>query len=141
MVLPHPAGAAAGEDDRGGPGFFLHRHLDGQIKIAGASEPARRRRVPALLHRAGTIPAICEDYRAAATIDLDHDRADSDKRITAPLLALWGGRGTVGALYDVVETWREKALDARGRPLDCGHSPQEECPEDFLAELLPFLGG
>jgi haloacetate dehalogenase len=52
---------------------------------------------------------------------------------------LWGGRGTVGRLYDVLETWREKAVDVRGRPLDCGHALQEEAPEDLLAELLRFL--
>ena len=86
-----------------------------------------------------TIHAICEDYRAAAGIDLEHDAADAGSRIRAPLLALWGGRGTVGALYEVLETWREKALDVRGRPLDCGHTPQEECPDDTLRELLAFL--
>src|SRR4051794_38932283 len=83
--------------------------------------------------------AICEDYRAAATIDLDHDAADADRRIAAPLLALWGAKGTVGQLYDVLETWREKALDVRGRALDCGHTLQEEAPQETLRELLGFL--
>ena len=59
----------------------------------------------------------------------------------APLLALWGARGTVGQLYDVLETWREKALNVRGRALDCGHTLQEERPEETAAELLAFLGG
>ena len=83
--------------------------------------------------------AICEDYRAAATLDLEHDAADADRKVTAPLLALWGGLGTVGALYDVLATWREKADDVRGRAMPCGHTPQEECPEETLAELLAFL--
>ena len=48
-------------------------------------------------------------------------------RSTAPLLALWGAKGTVGALYDVLATWREKAVDVRGRALDCGHALQESC--------------
>ena len=55
--------------------------------------------------------AICEDYRAAATIDLEHDAADADRKVTAPLLALWGAKGVVGQLYDVLATWREKAGD------------------------------
>ena len=121
------------------PEFFLRRHIEGQVKIPGATPEAviqeylRPYRDPATIH------AICEDYRAAAGIDLEHDAADAGSRIRAPLLALWGGRGTVGALYEVLETWREKALDVRGRPLDCGHTPQEECPDDTLRELLAFL--
>lgn len=85
-------------------------------------------------------PRVTKDYRAAATIDLDHDRADSDRRIKVPLLALWGAQGTVGKLYDVLATWCEKATDVRGRALDCGHSPQEEVPNETLAELENFLG-
>jgi haloacetate dehalogenase len=123
------------------PAFFLDKHLDGQSKTAGVPTQALRQEylrcyTPAAIH------AICEDYRAAATIDLDHDRADQDKRVTAPLLALWGAKGTVGALYDVLATWREKATGPiSGKALDCGHLVQEEAPEAFLAELLPFLSG
>jgi haloacetate dehalogenase len=121
------------------PDFFLDRHIAGQIKIDGAVDP----RVMAEYRRCYADPAtrhaICEDYRAAAGIDLVHDAADVERRIEAPLLALWGGRGTVGALYDVLETWREKALDVRGRALDCGHSPQEEVPDALLEELEAFL--
>ena len=50
------------------------------------------------------------------------------------------GLGTVGALYDVLATWREKASDVRGRAMPCGHTPQEECPRETLEELLAFLG-
>nr|WP_244396042.1 alpha/beta hydrolase [Beijerinckia indica] len=121
------------------PDFFLETHIAGQIKIEGASDP----RVMAEYRRCYADPAtrhaICEDYRAAASIDLEHDAADSDKKINAPLLALWGGRGTVGALYDVLETWREKAHDVRGHAIDCGHSPQEEKPEALLEALDAFL--
>jgi haloacetate dehalogenase len=121
------------------PEFFLRTHIDGQSKTSGSisdavfAEYLRCYRDPACRH------AICEDYRAAATIDLEHDAADSDRRIEVPLLALWGAKGTVGALYDVLETWREKANEVRGRALDCGHTLQEEAPEDVLAELLLFL--
>ncbi|MFC0408961.1 alpha/beta fold hydrolase [Roseomonas elaeocarpi] len=121
------------------PEFFLRKHIDGQLKTPGATseelfaEYLRCYRDPAMRH------AACEDYRAAATIDLEHDAADAERRIEAPLLALWGAKGTVGALYDVLETWREKARDVRGQPLPCGHSPQEEVPEDTLRALLDFL--
>ena len=121
------------------PDFFLDTHIAGQIKIEGSVDP----RVLAEYRRCYADPttrhAICEDYRAAATIDLTHDEADRHKRIEAPLMALWGGRGTVGALYDVLETWREKALDVRGHAIDCGHSPQEEAPDAMLEALQGFL--
>lgn len=121
------------------PAFFLQKHIEGQLKTPGATEPEifadylRCYRDPAMIH------AVCEDYRASATIDLADDAADSDQRIRCPLLLLWGEKGTVGQLYDVVATWREKALCVSGEALPCGHSPQEEVPENVLATLLPFL--
>lgn len=121
------------------PAFFLQKHIEGQLKTAGATGPdifadyLRCYRDPAMIH------ATCEDYRASATIDLEDDAADSDKRISCPLLLLWGEKGTVGQLYDVVGTWREKAALVSGEALPCGHSPQEEVPEEMLAALRSFL--
>lgn len=121
------------------PDHFLDRHLAGQIKVEGSLDPRvvteyrRCYRDPATRH------AICEDYRAAASIDLDHDAADSDRRIEAPLLLLWGAQGVVGELFDVLESWRSKAADIGGRALPCGHSPQEEVPNLLLAELDGFF--
>jgi haloacetate dehalogenase len=121
------------------PDFFLQKHIDGQIKIAGSVDP----RVMAEYRRCYADPAtrhaICEDYRAAASIDLVDDAADAERRVMAPLLAVWGQRGTVGALYDVLQTWRDKAGDVQGHPIDCGHSPQEEAPADMLRSLNAFL--
>ncbi len=121
------------------PEFFLKKHIEGQIKISGAvaeevfKEYLRCYRDPATIH------AICEDYRAAASIDLVHDEEDKDKRIKAPLLALWGEMGTVGALYDVIETWKDKAVSVQGKSLPCGHTLAEEVPEMFTHEVLDFL--
>lgn len=88
-----------------------------------------------------TIHGFCEDYRAAATIDLEHDRADRDAglRLTMPLLALWGAHGWVGHGYDVLAEWRRVAADVRGAALDCGHYLPEEVPEALGDALLPFL--
>ena len=86
-----------------------------------------------------TIHASCEDYRAAASIDLEHDALDIGRKVAAPLLALWGSKGTVGRLYDVLATWRDKTESVIGGPLPCGHFLPEECPEQTLAALLPFL--
>ncbi len=88
-----------------------------------------------------TIHATCEDYRAAATVDLEHDRADLGEKITCPLLVLWGARGLIGALYDPIAVWRERASDVRGKALPCGHWLPEELPDETLAELRTFLGG
>ncbi|MDB5502887.1 MAG: hydrolase [Tardiphaga sp.] len=121
------------------PEFFLRTHIDGQVKTPGATEPAAFAEYLRCYNDPATRHAICEDYRAAATIDLVHDAADADRRVTAPLLAIWGGKGTVGALYDVLETWREKALHVSGRAFDCGHTLQEERPEETIAELTAFF--
>jgi haloacetate dehalogenase len=88
---------------------------------------------PACIH------ASCEDYRAAASIDLKHDEADMDHKVRCPLLALWGEKGLMERHYDVLATWRERAADVRGRKLRCGHYLPEEAPEDTLAELIGFF--
>jgi haloacetate dehalogenase len=89
----------------------------------------------------GTAHAICEDYRAAAGIDLEHDRSDraAGRRLTAPLLALWGAEGTVHRCFDPLALWRKVASDVEGEALRCGHYIPEECPELLLARALPFL--
>ncbi|HKQ27103.1 MAG TPA: alpha/beta hydrolase [Burkholderiales bacterium] len=85
-----------------------------------------------------TIHATCEDYRAAATIDLVHDQRDKAK-IRMPLLALWGKQGVIAALFDCLADWREVASDVRGHALACGHFIPEEKPKELLAELRRFL--
>ncbi len=121
------------------PEYFLRHHLAGQTKTPGATEAEAFAEYLRCYMDPATRHAICEDYRAAAGIDLIHDAADADARIEAPLLALWGARGVVGELYDVLATWREKARDVSGRPIDCGHLVQEERPDEMLRDLLAFL--
>jgi haloacetate dehalogenase len=121
------------------PAYFLRKHIDGQVKIPGAVCDAVFSEYLHAYARPETIHAICEDYRAASTIDLEHDAEDAESPVKAPLLALWGSQGTVGLLYDVLQTWREKASDVAGKALPCGHCVQEEVPSLFLAEVLPFL--
>ncbi|MCK4867032.1 MAG: alpha/beta hydrolase [Alphaproteobacteria bacterium] len=86
-----------------------------------------------------TIHASCEDYRAAITIDLEHDEADFDSRVTCPLLVLWGAKGLMHKCYDVMETWHAKADDIRGEALDCGHFLPEEAASETLREMLAFF--
>jgi haloacetate dehalogenase len=86
-----------------------------------------------------TIHAICEDYRAAASIDLAHDKADLDKKIQCPLLVLWSEKGPFHRLYDVLQTWRDRAVQAQGKALPTGHFLPEQMPEELTQELRTFL--
>ncbi len=97
------------------------------------AEYARSFDDPATLH------AMCEDYRAAATIDLEHDAADLDHKITCPLLALWGASGVMEQLYDVLAMWRQRAVHVQGKPMPGGHWLPEQRPNELYAELLAFL--
>ena len=86
-----------------------------------------------------TLHAMCEDYRAGATIDLEHDKADLKTKVKCPLLALWGGKGAMEQLYDVTATWKERASDLRGKALPGGHWLPEQLPNEVTSELLSFL--
>ncbi len=85
------------------------------------------------------IHASCEDYRAAGTIDLEHDRADRGRKINTPVLALWGARAVVGKLFDCLADWREVTNRVTGRAIDCGHFLPEEAPLETLAEIERFI--
>ena len=90
---------------------------------------------------ARTIHASCEDYRASAGIDLEHDRADLALKLAMPVLALWGTRGVVGRQFDCLADWRVVAHDVSGHAIDCGHFIAEERPAELLQALQPFLRG
>jgi haloacetate dehalogenase len=86
-----------------------------------------------------TLHAMCEDYRAAASIDLEHDSSDLTRKIEQPLLALWGERGAMHPLYEVAETWRARASTVYAKALPAGHWLPEECPAEVSAALGDFL--
>lgn len=89
----------------------------------------------------GSARGICEDYRASATVDLEHDRADIEagRQLNMPLLALWGAEGTVGRCFNPLHEWQQVASDVRGKALPGGHYLAEEIPEQLLGEVLTFL--
>jgi haloacetate dehalogenase len=137
LIQPAPLPERMIEAD---PEFHLRHHLAGQSRTSGVPREDLIQEYLRCYRQPGAVHAICEDYRAAATIDLEHDAADADRRVEAPLLALWGARGVVGELYDVLQTWRDKATDVRGCPLPCGHALQEERPRETAAALIDFVG-
>ncbi|MCL2713353.1 MAG: alpha/beta hydrolase [Alphaproteobacteria bacterium] len=121
------------------PEYYLRGLLDSWSRNPGCfREEAVAEYVRSFL-RPGAVHASCEDYRAAATIDLEHDEADRATRIEVPMLALWGAKGTVGRLYDVLAAWRERARNVEGLPLPCGHFVPEEAPEETGRALSEFL--
>src|SRR2546428_12878933 len=89
-----------------------------------------------------TLHAVCEEYRAAATLDCAHDEADrGHRRIACPVLVLWSHRGAVARWYDPLAVWRAWADDVRGEPVAAGHFFPEEAPEETARQLLAFLAG
>lgn len=87
------------------------------------------------------IRASCEDYRASATIDLEHDRADRDSPVDIPLHVLWGERGVVGRMFEPLKAWeRYTTATVTGRAMPCGHFIPEEDPEGTVEELKGFFG-
>jgi haloacetate dehalogenase len=87
------------------------------------------------------IHGMCEDYRAAASIDLVHDKADLSTKIACPLLTLWAQPGAMANLYDVLSIWKERGTNVTGKGMPGGHNMQEGAPTEVLAELQAFLKG
>ncbi len=92
-------------------------------------------RNPAMIH------GSCSDYRAAATVDLEHDRADLDVKVGCPTLAFWGSRGLMHQLFDVAATWRQRCADVCSASLPGGHFFVDQFPEETARILTGFLGG
>jgi len=93
------------------------------------------------LRQPGAVHAMCEDYRASATIDLEHDRADIERghKIACPLRVLWGAEGVVEKCFEPIAEWRKVARDVSGRSLPCGHYIPEEAPAELVTEMLSFF--
>lgn len=118
-------------------------HTAREPKDRGFFHPEARADYLAALREPGTVAAICEDYRAAATIDLAHDRESraAGLRLGCPLLVLWGRKGRIEAWYDALAIWRAYAAGpVEGGAVESGHYLAEEAPEAVLARLDTFLG-
>ncbi len=89
----------------------------------------------------GAATGICEDYRASASIDLEHDRTDLEAGnvVACPLLVMWGSEGTVGRCFNPLEEWQKVATQVQGKALPAGHYIAEETPELLLAEVKQFF--
>ena len=119
--------------------FYLRSRLFRPTGGTGAIVPEATSEYLRCFKDPATIHATCEDYRAGSTIDIEHSNADGKKRVECPLLVLWGERGTVGRLYDVMKIWREHAVNVTGKGLPAVHFLPEEIPDETLSALFPFF--
>jgi haloacetate dehalogenase len=118
--------------------LFLQKML-GLSGTPGAHEPEAYAEYLRCFRNPETIRATCDEYRAGATIDLAHDRADRGRKLAMPLLVLWGQRSGQGSGYDMLAVWREHAEDVRGQPIASGHFIPEEKPDDAYRALRDFF--
>lgn len=125
----------------GNPDAYVERVMGSRSAGLAPFAPAALDAYRQALRQPGAVHAMCEDYRASATIDLEHDRADLERgtRVACPLRVLWGADGTVARCFDPLDEWRAVARDVSGRALECGHYVPEEAPGVLLEEILAFF--
>jgi haloacetate dehalogenase len=126
------------------PVFYLRSVMGRRHAGLAAFDPAALAEYERCIALPGSVASICEDYRASASIDLEHDRADraAGRRVEVPLRVLWAEHGAVGRCFDVLALWRDAVRDGgevSGRAVPCGHYIAEELPELLLAEIHDFL--
>ena len=121
------------------PKFFLESKMQHWGKDRGAITNDAFDEYLRCFSNPDTIHASCEDYRASASIDLEHDAADVGLKLDIPLLVLWGATAMVGNKYDMLCAWREVATDVTGFAVPGGHYLPEESPDETYQALLDFF--
>ncbi|MFE9694710.1 alpha/beta fold hydrolase [Micromonospora sp. NPDC005806] len=122
------------------PEVIVDYMLDSLSEVPGSFPAAVRAEYVAKLRPPENIHAICEQYRAAATLDYQHDEADrGTRRIRCPVLALWSDAGPVATWYQPLEVWRSWADQVDGGPVAAGRFLPEEAPDETVQRLLAFL--
>ncbi|MFN0299834.1 MAG: alpha/beta fold hydrolase [Burkholderiales bacterium] len=124
------------------PDFYYKSVMGGRWAGLGVFAPEALAEYSRCWNRPETIHAMCEDYRAAATIDLEHDRADRDagNRVRCPLLVLWGENGVIEKCFKPLEDWGRVAADVQGHAVPSGHYIPEETPDLLVQELISYFG-
>jgi haloacetate dehalogenase len=122
----------------GNPETFL-RYEFGDLLDNGLITPHAWSEYLRVLSNPAAMHAMCEDYRAGASIDLEHDAADAGQRVRSPLMILWGDKNPIWRRFEMLEVWRQFAAEVVGTSIGAGHYLAEEAPDQVLAEVLPFL--
>lgn len=138
LIQPPPLPEALIESD---PVRYLRQVMGKRHAGLAAFAPEALAEYERCIARPGSAQSICEDYRASAGVDLEHDRSDvqAQRLLSQPLRVLWGDKGAVGANFDVLGLWRERAVSVTGRALPCGHYIAEEAPALLLQEAFEFF--
>lgn len=138
LIQPAPLPEALIESD---PVRYLRSVMGSRYAGLAAFAPEALADYERCIQIPGSAHGICEDYRASATVDLEHDRADiaDGKKLNMPLKVLWGQHGAVGANFDVLQLWRERATNVVGKALPCGHYLAEEAPGDVVSHARSFF--
>jgi haloacetate dehalogenase len=122
------------------PEALVDHALEAWSEVPNAFPAGVRSEYAWALRDPATVHAICEQYRAAATLDCEHDEADrGHRKIACPVLALWAHAGPVASWYDPLEVWQGWADDVRGGPVRSGHFLPEEAPEETYRRLRAFF--
>ena len=121
------------------PRFFIEQNMGSRHAGLSAFAPDAFAEYVRCFSDPEAIHASCEDYRAAASIDLEHDEADLERKLACPLLALWGSKGIIERCFSPLSDWQERAGSVSAKALDCGHYLPEEAPDALLEELFTFL--
>lgn len=135
LIQPYPVP----ETLIGNSSAFMEKAIFGPLAAKGACTPKSIAAYSRTMKDKDILHASCEDYRAGATIDLEHDRTDFSARIQCPLLILWGGQNPAYQGKGVLKIWGEKAIEVQGQAVDSGHFIAEEVPEKMLELVLDFL--
>ncbi|WP_118181870.1 alpha/beta fold hydrolase [Paraburkholderia phosphatilytica] len=123
------------------PDVYVERVMGSRYAGLAPFAPEALDAYRAALRQPGAVHAMCEDYRASATIDLEHDRADIERghKLGCPVRVLWGEEGVIARCFDALAEWRKVARDVSGRALPCGHYIPEEAPDALVEEVLSFF--
>ena len=121
------------------PRFFIEQNMGSRHAGLSAFAPDAFAEYVRCFSDPEAIHASCEDYRAAASIDLEHDEADLERKLACPLLALWGSKGILERCFSPLSDWQERGGSVTAKALDCGHYLPEEAPDALLEELFTFL--
>ncbi|MCA9319044.1 alpha/beta hydrolase, partial [Candidatus Saccharibacteria bacterium] len=122
--------------------FWFRHHTGREPKNDDFFHADARADYIAALANPETVRGICEDYRAATSIDLEHDRESRARglKITCPLLVLWGNKAKIEQWYDALAIWRDYASGpVTGHAVRSGHYLAEEAPEEVIAAVKTFL--
>jgi len=138
LIQPAPLPERLIEAD---PAAYLHDVMGRRSAGLAPFDPRALAEYQRCLALPGSAHGLCEDYRAAAGIDLEHDRADREagRLLQMPALALWGAQGVVHRCFKPLDEWRRVAREVEGEALPCGHYIAEEAPEALLARVIPFF--